>query len=611
MNSRISPRLPRRLTAKILISGFAVSPIVMSMGTTAQAAVSVSAVQGLTTGSSGEAVTALQEALISRGIAVKGGADGHFGPMTLSALHQFQRSVGLPETSVVDEATAVAIGTEVSPMTGLRYGAISAEVKALQEALIAVGFPPKGGADGEFGRATESALKAFQSSVGIAATGSVDEVTAGHLAGAVSPAPASSNGTPSSVQPAAIDSSLVGLKYGDWGQKVTKLQKLILATGAALKGGADGSFGRVTEAALREFQNANGLAVTGTSTDETIVALSAAAPVSSDTSASTVPAVAVPEEFSKLVGLRPGALGDSVAALQRRLLDLGITVRGGADGIFGPATDNAVKAFQTARGLEATGIVDDTTATQLASDAAPASTAPSPAVGSTVGYGVYGETSERVAALQRALIDHGINVRGGADGEFGSATSAAVIAFQKREGLRVTGVVNDATANALGLNSSVAPADSPVATVSLAVFPVQGMCGFSDTWHAARSGGRLHVGVDIIAATGKYLYAVADGTISKVYVDKPGSLSGNAITLSQADGTYFFYAHLDTIAEGIEVGATVKAGQIIGTVGMTGNAGTPHLHFEVHPNGGAAVNPYPIVKAIDGCAMTEPPVVAQ
>ena len=109
MNSTISPRLPRRLTAKILISGFAVSPIVMSMGTTAQAAVSVSAVQGLTTGSSGEAVTALQEALISRGIAVKGGADGHFGPMTLSALHQFQRSVGLPETSVVDEATAVAI----------------------------------------------------------------------------------------------------------------------------------------------------------------------------------------------------------------------------------------------------------------------------------------------------------------------------------------------------------------------------------------------------------------------------------------------------------------------------------------------------------------------
>jgi len=138
---------------------------------------------------------------------------------------------------------------------------------------------------------------------------------------------------------------------------------------------------------------------------------------------------------------------------------------------------------------------------------------------------------------------------------------------------------------------------------------VQGMCGFSDTWHAARSGGRLHLGVDIIAAEGKLLYAVADGTITKIYTDSPGSLAGNGIRLEMEDGTYFFYAHLSSFAEGVEVGAKVVAGQVIGQVGSTGNAGTAHLHFEIHPGGGAAINPYPIVKAIDGCAVTDPVAV--
>ncbi|MFM8390559.1 MAG: M23 family metallopeptidase, partial [Actinomycetota bacterium] len=109
-----------------------------------------------------------------------------------------------------------------------------------------------------------------------------------------------------------------------------------------------------------------------------------------------------------------------------------------------------------------------------------------------------------------------------------------------------------------------------------------------------------HEGVDIIANRGQEVLAVADGTITKMYTADTAKLSGNAVRLTMGDGTYFFYAHLDTFAPGVAVGTKVVAGQVIGTVGSTG-ATTPHLHFEVHPQGGAAVNPYPIVKAVDAC----------
>ncbi len=138
-------------------------------------------------------------------------------------------------------------------------------------------------------------------------------------------------------------------------------------------------------------------------------------------------------------------------------------------------------------------------------------------------------------------------------------------------------------------------------TVSITVFPTQGPCSYADTYGAPRGGGRSHEGVDIIAKAGQWIYAVKDGTLTKKYVDAPGSLSGNGWRLTAGDGTYFFYAHLSTFAPGLAVGSAVKAGQILGQVGMTGDAPIPHLHFEVHPGGGASINPTPVVKPVDGC----------
>jgi LysM repeat protein len=146
----------------------------------------------------------------------------------------------------------------------------------------------------------------------------------------------------------------------------------------------------------------------------------------------------------------------------------------------------------------------------------------------------------------------------------------------------------------------------PPTLVELAAFPVQGPCWYTDTWQAPRGGGRRHEGVDVIARSGLYLYAVTDGTLTRQNLDRPGSLSGNAWWLTADDGTYFFYAHLAAFAPGLQVGSRVKAGQVIGWVGRTGNASSAHLHFEIHPQGGRAINPTASIRAVDACRATAP-----
>jgi murein DD-endopeptidase MepM/ murein hydrolase activator NlpD len=311
---------------------------------------------------------------------------------------------------------------------------------------------------------------------------------------------------------------------------------------------------------------------------------------------------------------RFGQSGDAVRALQSALVAKGFTLVGGIDGVFSPRTRATLRNFQQVVGFKATGRLDRRTAQILglttptvaavsAPVAVPAAPAPvaapvaliAPVVFTPGAFPVVGSRGEDVRAIQTALIAAGVQVFGGADGVFGNGTKTAISVFQRNKNLTVSGNVDEATLIELGL------LPRPVLAATIAVFPVQAQCYFTDTWHEKRGEHRLHEGVDIIANKGQAIYAVADGVITRTYSTSNSPLSGNGVRLTTADGTYFFYAHLDTIAPGIGVGTPVTAGQILGTVGATGNTTTPHLHFEVHPQGGAAVNPYPIVKAIDGC----------
>lgn len=131
------------------------------------------------------------------------------------------------------------------------------------------------------------------------------------------------------------------------------------------------------------------------------------------------------------------------------------------------------------------------------------------------------------------------------------------------------------------------------------MIPVEGIevSQLRDSFHAPRSGGRTHNAIDIAAPTGTPVVAVVDGRISRKHWN---SLGGRTLYLTSADGTHdFYYAHLDAYADDVEIGTEVRRGDVLGTVGSTGNAQGPHLHFQVLRKTGSGrgtpVNPYDVL----------------
>ena len=141
-----------------------------------------------------------------------------------------------------------------------------------------------------------------------------------------------------------------------------------------------------------------------------------------------------------------------------------------------------------------------------------------------------------------------------------------------------------------------------VPDVSL-VLPVEGASGADliDTFTDPRSGGRTHHAIDIMASHGSRVVAAASGTVIR---RGNGGLGGKSVTIASPDSSFaYYYAHLSEFTSRAAPGTRVEAGDAIGYVGRTGNAGTAHLHFAIWavddlqgPLSRRPVNPYPLLR---------------
>lgn len=151
--------------------------------------------------------------------------------------------------------------------------------------------------------------------------------------------------------------------------------------------------------------------------------------------------------------------------------------------------------------------------------------------------------------------------------------------------------------------ATAAAATAILPTGSL-IIPVVGVnaAQLSDTFTQSRGEGRLHDAIDIMAARGTPVVAVADGRVVKLFTSKAGGLT--VYQFDRDEKLAYYYAHLDSYAPSLQEGAVLKRGDPIGFVGSTGNASplAPHLHFAIFVLGpekswwkGTAINPYPIL----------------
>jgi murein DD-endopeptidase MepM/ murein hydrolase activator NlpD len=253
-----------------------------------------------------------------------------------------------------------------------------------------------------------------------------------------------------------------------------------------------------------------------------------------------------------------------VAALQVALRANGVYA-GSVDGVVGPRTLEAVRAFQARERLTVDGVVGPETRRALGPLGRPG-------LGTrTLARGMRGWD---VASLQFRLALRGFP-SGVFDGTFGARTEAAVRRYQEWAGLQPDGAAGPATMRTL----AAPPPASPVTFATPLYVP------YTDDY--GPRGARMHTGVDFPAPTGTPVLAARAGTVTVAgWVDGYGTV----VALAHEQGVSTLYAHLSATL--VRDGQQLAAGQPLGRVGSTGTATGPHLHFEVRVRG-ASIDPVP------------------
>lgn len=332
--------------------------------------------QRIAYGSEGPAVKTVQGILRNLGYYTSD-VEGKFGYSTFTAVKKFQTDKGLKADGVVGPETWAALTGGLVPPTAkptaapvpptvdgipwVKYNDVSPLVLQLQQKLNSLGYYV-GEVDDRFGWLTYEAVRAFQKANGLQVDGIVGPATWNKLFGA-NPVPVK---TPPPVvvlptdPPAPAAPAPIRLQYGYTGELVGQLQTRLFYLGYLGTNIIDSVYGYETYQAVRAFQKRNSLAQDGIVGPNTWSRLFSAAAVPAVTAAPVVPvppAAPTPTPKPEAFRLQYGDSGSDVAYLQNRLNALGYLAADKVDSVFGYATTQAVRAFQTVNKLTSDGIV--------------------------------------------------------------------------------------------------------------------------------------------------------------------------------------------------------------------------------------------------------------
>ncbi len=355
----------------------------------------------------------------------------------------------------------------------LQQGSAGKDVKALQQALIELGFL-NGAADGSFGEGTKNAVIVFQLKNSYPATGIMDANLQAFL---YSGKPLNAAGNPVKIKTLS-PAGYATMTSGCTGDAVGELQARLTELGY-YTGNINNVYDANTIKAVRAFQKKNGLTADGVAGAETQKAIASAAALAAGETPTPTPSPAPTDEPQweyPGITVKLNTRGDAAKMVQKRLKELGY-YRGLVDGVFGRVSVAALKAFQTANGMEPDGAAALATYQILfSSRALPAGATPTPSPVPTATpaptatptaapptpyrYTTLrkGDSGDDVALLQERLIVL-YYLEGPADGNFGNKTVKAVRAFQKDNGLKVDGSVGQETWSML-YSSAALPADT-------------------------------------------------------------------------------------------------------------------------------------------------------